>query len=336
MSPVERQSDSDISALYNLKSKTGEHFTFKCSVLSIALESIINRLGKESEGRLITVIGDCSRQDPEFLFKIAFYCHKHLNIQKITNLLFSSACLYAECRVFLTKYFDACISSPMDWIKVVEYYALLSNDFSLNKMPNALKRCMISKFTKFSPYDLAQCRRKIRAECASECEMGSKTAGDKAVDYRYGNFLSVQGDKSANIFTLKDIVRKLHIRKPAFSVMCILEKKYPSNFDDFIHTNLDGDWDASKAGLRMKLPNHPKSALKNVSTWRNLIACGELGHEIILQNIESILDSHLSEAEHEIILQILSKQVSFFLSKDCLWVVIFSFHYYLVCLFGFC
>ena len=36
--------------------------------------------------------------------------------------------------------------------------------------------------------------------------------------------------------------------------MCLLGKKYPANYTEFIHSGLPGSWDPDMAGVRMRLP----------------------------------------------------------------------------------
>lgn len=84
-------------------------------------------------------------------------------------------------------------------------------------------------------------------------------------------------DPSPIHFTLKELVRKLHISKPALNVMCILGKLYPNDVTAFSKTGLEGDWDASKAGVCMKLPVHPKwkvelASGKSRDAWTKIIS----------------------------------------------------------------
>ena len=55
-------------------------------------------------------------------------------------------------------------------------------------------------------------------------------------------------------FTLKQLIRQLHISNPVDNVMSLIGKKYPSSFEEFMQAKLPGIYDSEKAGKRMKLP----------------------------------------------------------------------------------
>lgn len=55
-------------------------------------------------------------------------------------------------------------------------------------------------------------------------------------------------------FTLKQLIRQLHISSPVDNVMSLIGKKYPSSYDEFMSSKLPGIYDSEKAGKRMKLP----------------------------------------------------------------------------------
>ncbi|CAH8541100.1 unnamed protein product [Schistosoma haematobium] len=178
-------------------------------------------------------------------------------------------------------------------------------------MPKALRKCMVSKFCEFDQNQLAQCKRRLSSACFYRCKVSGRGAGDAAVDAVTDTLQSRLVDPSPIHFTLKELVRKLHISKPALNVMCILGKLYPSDVTAFSKTGLEGDWDASKAGACMKLPVHPKwkvelASGKSRDAWIKIIMSGDLCHELILRNLKSILCSRISQTGHNIVLQRLS------------------------------
>ena len=78
-------------------------------------------------------------------------------------------------------------------------------------------------------------------------------------------------------FTLKQLIRKLHIREPVEHVMCLIGKKYPDDLESFYKSKLPGTFDETRAGKRMKLPT-PETWETQVSlkgnkalTWEDLI-----------------------------------------------------------------
>ena len=54
-------------------------------------------------------------------------------------------------------------------------------------------------------------------------------------------------------YDLKRLVRLLHLSDPADLVLAILEKKYPEDKEKFRQSRLEGMFDPSRAGKRMKL-----------------------------------------------------------------------------------
>ncbi len=55
-------------------------------------------------------------------------------------------------------------------------------------------------------------------------------------------------------FTLKRLIRQLHISEPVEHVWCLLGKRYPENSELFYQSRLPGVFDAERANKRMKLP----------------------------------------------------------------------------------
>ncbi|CAH8540830.1 unnamed protein product [Schistosoma haematobium] len=309
-SPVELQHGSGVPGL-SIVTTEADYCALKCDLVDLLLTLLVDEFDPTNRKLLGVLIDKCVEKDPEFILKIALHFHKLLDIRKTANLLISIACFYVQCRVFIKKYFNACICTPFDWIEVAECYASLSGDPKLRGMPKALRKCMVSKFCEFDQNQLAQCKRRLSSACSYRCKVSGRGAGDAAVDAVTDTLQSRLVDPSPIHFTLKELVRKLHISKPALNVMCILGKLYPSDVTAFSKTGLEGDWDASKAGACMKLPVHPKwkvelASGKSRDAWIKIIMSGDLCHELILRNLKSILCSRISQTGHDIVLQRLS------------------------------
>ncbi|CAH8545388.1 unnamed protein product [Schistosoma haematobium] len=309
-SPVELQHGSGVPDL-SIVTTEADCYALKCDLVDLLSTLLVDEFDPANRKLLGVLIDKCVEKDPEFILKIALHFHKLLDIRKTANLLISIACFYVQCRVFIKKYFNACICTPFDWIEVAECYASLSGDPKLRGMPKALRKCMVSKFCEFDQNQLAQCKRRLSSACFYRCKVSGRGAGDAAVDAVTDTLQSRLVDPSPIHFTLKELVRKLHISKPALNVMCILGKLYPSDVTAFSKTGLEGDWDASKAGACMKLPVHPKwkvelASGKSRDAWIKIIMSGDLCHELILRNLKSILCSRISQTGHNIVLQRLS------------------------------
>ncbi|CAI2729056.1 unnamed protein product [Schistosoma spindalis] len=309
-SPVELQHGTSVPDL-SFVTTAADYCALKCDLVDSLSTLLIDEFDPENRKLLGLLIDKCVEKDPEFILKIAIYFHKVLDIRRTANLLISIACFYAQCRVFIKKYFNACICTPFDWIEVAECYASLSGDPKLRGMPKALRKCMVSKFCEFDQNQLAQCKRRLSSVCSYQCKVSERGAGDAVVGAVTDTLQSRLVNPYPIHFTLKKLVRKLHISKPALNVMCILGKLYPNDITAFSKTGLEGDWDASKAGVCMKLPVHPKwkvelASGKNRDAWTKIIMSGDLCHELILRNLKSILCSRISQTGHDIVLQRLS------------------------------
>ncbi|KAH8877569.1 Telomerase protein component 1 [Schistosoma japonicum] len=310
-SSLEFQPDTNYSDLAISTPDTEDYCSLKYDLVDLLSALLISKHDDENGKLLGALVVKCIEKDPEFMLKVALYFRRLLDIGKISNLLISGSCFYAHCQVFINKYFDVCICSPSDWIEIAECYSLLSGDYELKEMPKALRKCMVSKFLEFDQYQLAQCKQKLGAGGSFKPKICSRSSGGTMMSVLADTFLSRVSDSSPTLFTLKDLIRKLHISKPAFNVMCALGKVYPKDTTAFAKMGLEGDWDASKAGLRMKLPVHSKwkvrsAADKSPHSWTKAIMSGALSHELILQNLKSIICSSISQNGHGIVLQRLS------------------------------
>ncbi len=111
-------------------------------------------------------------------------------------------------------------------------------------------------------------------EGGSEDETGSaKEEGDE-------DAIHADSDDDIDLcdsYTLKQLIRKLHIMEPVESVMSLVGKKYPEDLESFYKTRLPGTFDPERAGKRMKLPTPETwetqiSAMGNkAATWEQLI-----------------------------------------------------------------
>ncbi|XP_065187507.1 telomerase protein component 1-like [Sycon ciliatum] len=118
----------------------------------------------------------------------------------------------------------------------------------------------------------------------------------------------------AQTFTLKQLIRKIHITKPVNFVMALLGKKYPNDLDSFYRTRLDGTWDPDMAGKRMKLKT-PETWETQVSSrgnkaavWEDLIAHNKLPFMAMLRNIRNMILSGMDPKSHDWVIKKLSNR----------------------------
>ena len=142
------------------------------------------------------------------------------------------------------------------------------NNGSVNfgSLPTALRKAMVAKFGDFDEHQLAKYNKKAKPTATKKGNSGSGATGvdAKGVDEPKDSGASTvapacskedetEEEVARLSFTLKQLVRKLHISEPAQFVMAIVGKKYPATADQFLRCRLPGLFDERLANKRMKL-----------------------------------------------------------------------------------
>ncbi|XP_052772400.1 telomerase protein component 1-like [Mya arenaria] len=105
-------------------------------------------------------------------------------------------------------------------------------------------------------------------------------------------------------FTLKQLIRKLHITEPVEHVMCLIGKKYPTTLEEFYRCRLPGTFDEERAGKRMKLPVpetwETQVSLKGnkAATWQELLDHKKLPFMAMLRNLRNLIKAGISSKHH--------------------------------------
>uniref|UniRef100_A0A1A8DN79 Telomerase-associated protein 1 n=3 Tax=Nothobranchius TaxID=28779 RepID=A0A1A8DN79_NOTKA len=278
--------------------------------------------------KLAKDISDC---DPQFLLKVAVYTRQELNIRITANFMLALAASLPSTKQHVRRYFCSAVQLPSDWLEVVRIY---STCFS-SSLPACLKKAMTDKFKEFSEYQLAKyntrkhrCkhyRKKKKAEKPSAPQMArwAKWLRSHPVlleKFMEGNKPAV--DKKQSQFSLKKLIRRLHIKEPAEHVMAILGRKYPSDAKAFTRSGLKGEWDRERAGQRMKL-KEPQTWERLLSlegnkaaTWEKLIDNKSLPFMAMLRNLRNMITKGISEAHHKKILNRLTNQKAVIQSRQ--------------------
>ncbi|XP_076824708.1 telomerase protein component 1-like isoform X1 [Clavelina lepadiformis] len=274
-----------------------------------------------------------ARVDPEFILKVALYTRQDLNIRTTANFLLALATYFVECRPYLKKYFNSCIQLPSDWIVVAEIY---QSCFASGKksVPAALRKVMTEKFKDFSHFQLAKYnkdsakkarkkkvnalknemkRKQVSKSSSSGTDSESDSDSNEEVVAMETEVVPDEEEKvnqSVMSFTLKQLIRQLHITKPGYHVMCLIGKKYPSDMDSFYRSGLEGTWDAARSGTRMKLPvpetweTQVSARGNNAKVWEELLDHNALPFMAMLRNIRNLIKANISEKHHK---QVLNK-----------------------------
>ncbi|XP_049888722.1 telomerase protein component 1 isoform X1 [Epinephelus moara] len=283
--------------------------------------------------KIMNLAKDISVHDPEFLLKVAVYTRQELNIRITANFLLALAANQPSTKPHVRRYFCAAVQLPSDWLEVVRIY---STCFS-RSLPMCLKKAMADKFKQFNEYQLAKYNtRKHRCKHSRNRGKAKKPTGQQLKQWAnllrsdasiLEKFLQVEGskvvvDKKQSEFSIKKMIKKLHIKEPAEHVMAILGRKYPADVKAFTQSGMKGTWDREKAGKRMKL-KEPETWERLLSlegnkaaTWEKLIDNKSLPFMAMLRNLRNMITKGISEAHHKKILSRLTNKKAVIQSRQ--------------------
>ncbi|KAL5255924.1 hypothetical protein ACHWQZ_G011221 [Mnemiopsis leidyi] len=290
-----------ISNYFNTVSKATitltEEEVLKQDFINLAACSLINvpKLDQKNDSvriKLISFTDKIIQIDPEFILKMALFTRRVLNIRVTANFLVALAAFKKECRKYIKKYYQEIIVLPSDWIDVAELYTSLGDkNIGFSAIPVCLRKAMTKKFPKFDTYQIGKYNKKPKKSSSKE----SEDEDDETKLYERHHF------------TLKQLIRKIHISDPPDIVMPILGKKYPETQEQFYRSRLSGLWDESQAGKRMKVPTpytwETQLAAKgnNAETWKELILSKKLPYMAMLRNLRNIIQSGVKDNIHKIV-----------------------------------
>ncbi|XP_074545467.1 telomerase protein component 1-like [Halichoeres trimaculatus] len=293
----------------------------------------------DSENSVWTRISNLSKEisvsDPHFVLKVAVYTRQELNIRITANFLLALAANQPSTKPHVRRYFCAAVQLPSDWLEVVRIY---STCFS-RSLPMCLKKAMVDKFKQFNEYQLAKYNtRKHRCKHSRNRPQNKKPTEEQLKQWAnllrsektiLSKFLQVEGsteavvvDKKQSEFSLKKMIKRLHIKEPSEHVMAILGRKYPADMKSFSKSGMKGVWDRERAGQRMKL-KEPETWERLISlegnkaaTWEKLIDNKSLPFMAMLRNLRNMITKGISEAHHNKILSRLTNKKAVIQSRQ--------------------
>ncbi|CAF1363498.1 unnamed protein product, partial [Adineta steineri] len=115
-------------------------------------------------------------------------------------------------------------------------------------------------------------------------------------------------------FTLKRLIRQLHISEPVEHVWCLLGKRYPETSEQFYLSRLPGVFEGERANKRMKLPTpetwETQISLKGnkAAVWQQLIDNKKLPFMAMLRNLRNMIKAGVDEKHHQWVLKKLSDE----------------------------
>lgn len=268
--------------------------------------------------RIRFLVHKISKVDGEFIPKLCLYLRHQLNLRTTPNFLMALCAREPKCLNTFECYLEKFLVLPSDWLAVANFSYFYDSDAlhvysseegerlhgmvhrgwresggsgplvqpNARRIPNVLRTALKKTFLLFDEFSLA----------------------------KYNNEASVRRQKKqrkkknittpVNTFTLKSLIRLLHISAPVYLVCCILGKRYPSTAEHFYGLGmgkLGGEFDESKAGTRMSLRRPPTwdRALSERGNkgkvWDELFEKNAVPFMAMVRNLRNILYSRCSE-----------------------------------------
>ncbi|KAM5194150.1 telomerase protein component 1 [Mantella aurantiaca] len=274
---------------------------------------------------LQTLCEDIARLDPEFILKVALYTRQELNIRSTANFLLAVAAFLPACRPHLRRYLCPSVQLPSDWMEVPRLYqSLAGKGDNLSSLPSCLRRSLTLKFQEFSEYQLAKYNTRVqRGKRDSKKKIIKEPKVFKTL--RFGRNLRAiestlkllqkqldQPDsasterkkKKKDKFSLKSLIQRLHISKPANHVMSLLGCRYPKDLASFSRSGLEGPWQSYLSGQRMKL-KQPETWERELSqkgnigpVWESLLDNHKVPFMALLRNLRNMIRAGISKKHH--------------------------------------
>ncbi|KAL7676320.1 hypothetical protein ACOME3_002574 [Neoechinorhynchus agilis] len=223
---------------------------------------------------VIDICRNIANHDPEFVLKAALYIRNILNFRSLANLLLAFSSSEQSCRPYLSKYFCSVVNLPTDWLEVLDFYKAMSEKTAI---PRCLVKVMKLKFGQFSDFHLQKYKSLARIP--------------KKIERR---------SKQAKSLTMKTAVKVLHIKYPRDKVMKVVQARYPSNIDEFIASELPGEFDESLAGKKFKFDpivtwERELSLNGNsANVWENLLDKNAVAYMALIRNLRNLVDKKIS------------------------------------------
>uniref|UniRef100_A0A8C6XEC4 TROVE domain-containing protein n=1 Tax=Naja naja TaxID=35670 RepID=A0A8C6XEC4_NAJNA len=275
----------------------------------------------------LTILGEVFAHLYHFcLFaQVALYARQELNIRSTANFLLALASYLQPCRSHVRRYFCHAVQLPSDWMQVAKLYqSLAGEEGTLAPMPSCLRAGMADKFRQFDAYQLAKYNtRKSRGKQRHKPKAGNSTKiySSRSFPKHQEMMDSVKEEAVRDLFSLKNLIHRLHISEPAQHVMSLLGRRYPTDLPSFSRSRLPGPWDPALAGTRMQLPV-PQTWDRELSyrgnkaaVWEELIG-RKLPFMAMLRNLRNILRSGVSERHHQHLLKRLEDKDSVIRSRQ--------------------
>eukprot|EP00736_Rhodelphis_marinus_P008436 Rmarinus@m.2704 len=260
---------------------------------------------------------------PEFLLQTALYIRNVLNLRTTSMFLLAFSAHIKTTKGYLRSYFSDIVRTPRDLLSVVSLYRSMPNRTREKRsFPQCLRKAILARFATWDTYTIAKYVTESKRKADTK-RINSRKKGTKGRVKREDVLRSLQDDDdeeldlglAENNISFKHLIRSLHISAPAEHVWCALGKKYPATKEAFIESGLSGDFDATRAGKRMKFPlamrweTELPAEGNRKETWQKLLDANKLPYMAMMRNLRNILLVGLDSKYHSIVLRrIVDKQ----------------------------
>ncbi|CAH2294814.1 telomerase component 1 [Pelobates cultripes] len=309
----------------------------KMALVSAACCSLVNgpKFSDSSDltrAEIWSLCEEMAKLDPEFVLKVALYTRQELNIRSTANFMLAVSALLPACRPYLRRYFCASVQLPSDWMEVPRLYQSLAGTIKMAPLPACLRRAMTIKFKEFSEYQLAKYNTRRQRGKSNHKKRDNRTLNvprqvkvGKSLRFLESSLNALQqkfdtspppccSKKTKDNVSLKSLIQRLHISKPANYVMSLLGCKYPKDLESFSRSGLEGPWQPQLAGCRMKL-KQPETWERELSqkgntgpVWEMLLDNNQVPFMALLRNLRSLIRAGIGDKYHKQVTSRLSNQ----------------------------
>ncbi|XP_069735232.1 telomerase protein component 1 isoform X3 [Phaenicophaeus curvirostris] len=226
------------------------------------------------------------RSDPEGLLQVALFCSRAVGLQAMGSALLALAATLPPCRPLLRRYLPGVVRRPPDWAAVPRLYQRLSGrGGTLAPLPRALRDALALAFRTFDPHQVAKYRGrpgKRKRGRARPLPPPWKCWG------RGRKRPPPRPPLPPSLFSLRSLVRRLHIRDPPDTVRALLGRRDAvGGPPPRLPPPPTWERELSKGGAARTPPK---------VTWERLIGRNQVPLQALVRNLRSLWAAGPSEA----------------------------------------
>jgi len=222
---------------------------------AVVTTGLSNTLYEKGNNRLTRIQSLITKNDPEFVAKLAIYARKDMYLRSIPLVLTTELAKQASGTDLVSRTVDGVIQRADEITELLAYYQLANERTEtkkLNKLSKQIQKGLVKSFNKFDEYQFAKYNRKAEV-------------------------------------TLKDALFLVHPKAKDENQQAIFNKIV----NDALETPYTWEVELSVLGqTKFADEAERKSAFKN--KWEELIFSNKLGYMATLRNLRNILEANVS------------------------------------------